>query len=160
MTKMKLLNIARWLVVLLLIVYMIVSCAGNRISKADPAAVSKAVLSAAELSHTQEADAQMVKRLYGVDPAEYDSVVLQYPATNMDAEELLLVKLRDVSQQEALLAAANARIDTQKTSFDGYGPAQYALLTEHCIIETRGNYFLLVVCENAQAAKEAFEKAL
>ena len=157
---MKLLEIARWLVVLLLIVFVIVSCAGNRVSKADPAQVSQAVLSAAALSHTQEADAQMVKRLYGIDPAEYESCVLQYPATNMDAEELLLVKLRDVSQQETLRSAANARIETQKTSFDGYGPAQYALLTEHCIVEARGNYFLLVVGAHAQAAKEAFEKAL
>lgn len=158
--KIKLLELVRWLVALLLIVFVIVSCAGNRISKADPAAVSQAVLTAAALSHTQEADAQMIKRLYGVDPAEYESCVLRYPATNMDAEELLLVKLRDVSQQEALLSAANARIETQKTSFDGYGPAQYALLTEHCIIEARGNYFLLVVGANAQAAKEAFIKAL
>lgn len=158
--KLKLLNALRWLAALLLIVFIIVSCAGNRISKADPAAVAQAVTAAAALSHTQEADAQMIKRLYGVDPADYESVLLQYPASNMDAEELLLVKLRDPAQQEALLQAANARIETQKASFDGYGPAQYALLTEHCVIEARGNYFLLVVGAQAQAAKEAFEKAL
>ena len=37
------------------------------------------------------------------------------------------VKLKEDGQQAALLAAANARIDTQKASFDGYGPAPYAL---------------------------------
>ena len=148
------------LVVLLLIIYMIVSCAGNRTSKADPAAVSKAVLSAAALSHTQEADAQMVKRLYGISPADYASCTLFYPASNMDAEELLLVKLNDVSQQEEVLAAVENRLESQKKAFDGYGPAQYALLTDHAVTESRGNYILFVVSAAAGDVKTAFVNAL
>ena len=79
---------------------------------------------------------------------------------NMEAEELLLLKLRDTSQQEAVRAAVEARLETQKTSFDGYGLEQYDLLTNHSILDIRGNYVLFVVHKDAAAVQQAFRGAL
>ena len=78
----------------------------------------------------------------------------------MGAEELLIVKLSDMSQQDSVRAAAEKRLATQKTSFEGYGVEQFDLLTNHSILEVRGNYILFVVHNSCDDALKAFLKAL
>ena len=131
----------------------------NRQSSASFDAVSSAVLQSIDLTDMQEADAQMVRRLYGFAPSEMDGCLLYYPATNMGARELLLVKLSDLSQQTSVSDAIQARRQTQMKSFEGYGVEQYDLLS-NSVVEIQGNYILFVVHENAAAAAQAFLKAL
>ena len=57
-------------------------------------------------------------------------------------------------------AAVEARLETQKTSFDGYGLEQYDLLTNHSILDIRGNYVLFIVHKDAAAVQQAFRGAL
>ena len=102
-------------------------------------AVSSAVLQSIDLTDMQEADAQMVRRLYGFAPSEMDGCLLYYPATNMGARELLLVKLSDLSQQTSVSDAIQARRQTQMKSFEGYGVEQYDLLS-NSVVEIQGNY--------------------
>lgn len=131
----------------------------NRQSSASFDAVRSAVLQTLDLTDMQEADAQMVRRLYGFAPSEMDGCLLYYPATNMGAQELLLVKLSDLSQQASVSDAIQARRQTQLKSFEGYGIEQCDLLS-NAVVEIQGNYILLVVHENASAAAQAFLKAL
>ena len=132
----------------------------NKISSADPAEVEAAVVAELDMSAMVKADNQMVKRLYGLDPASFESCVLYYPNTNMMAEELLILKLSDTAQQQTVRSAIEARVETQKTTFDGYGVEQYALLTENCIIDIRGNFVLFVVNADCNEAQKAFAGAL
>ena len=121
--------------------------------------VTAAVTKTLDTKAMQESDAQMIKRLYGLNPADYEGITLYYPVTNMDAEELLIVQLKDVSQQETVKAAIDARLETQKNSFEGYGVEQYALL-EKSVVDVEGNYILFVVNEQAAKAQSAFLQAL
>lgn len=131
----------------------------NRQSSASFDSVRSAVLQTLDLADMQEADAQMVRRLYGFAPSEVDGCLLYYPSTNMGARELLIVKLSDLSQQKSVSDAIQARKQTQMKSFEGYGIEQYDLLS-NSIVEVQGNYILFVVHENAAAAAQAFLKAL
>lgn len=154
------LEIARWAVVLAAVIMLAVMFGGDPVSDADPEAVRAAVVERLDMSQVLEGDNQMVKRLYGLDPGDFESVTLYYPGTNMVAEELLIVKLADVSQQEAVRAAIEARLETQKTTFDGYGVEQYDMLTNKAVVKVRGNWVLFAVNENSQAALDAFLDAL
>ena len=113
----------------------------------------------------QPGDNQMFKRLYGLDPEAYDGVLLYYPTTNMNAEELLLIKLKGSSQeeireqQEIVQTAMETRRQTQMHTFEGYAPQQYATL-EHSVIDVQGNYLLFVSGDFAQQTQTAFEKSL
>lgn len=158
--KTKLLEIARWAVALAAVINLVLMFRADPVSTADPAEVTAAVTGALDMADMLPADNQMLRRLYGLDPAAYESCVLYYPATNMDAEELLIVKLQDVSQAEAVSAAVQARLETQKATFEGYGVEQYDLLTSHSVVEVRGNYVLFVVHGQAQEALQAFLDAL
>lgn len=128
-------------------------------SKADFATVKEAVLAATDSGTMQEGNSQMLRRFYGITASDYADVCFFYPADNMRAEELLLVKLSDPSQREDLLAAMQTRVDTQKNNFDGYGAEQCALL-DACVLEEQGGYALLCVGERAEDVRRAFTDAL
>lgn len=158
--KTGIFEIARWTAAVLALVCLLTMFGSNKISNADPAEVEAAVVAELDMSAMVKADNQMVKRLYGLDPASFEGCVLYYPNTNMMAEELLILKLSDTAQQQSVRAAIEARVETQKTTFDGYGVEQYALLTENCIIDIRGNFVLFVVNADCDATQKAFAGAL
>lgn len=157
--KIPVLEVIKWLSVILVVVFLYVISAQGRESQTEFSVMAEAVTGAADLSTMQEADNQMVKRLYGLDPDAYEGALLYYPTTNMGAEEILLVKLKDTSQQETVKTAMEDRVATQKANFDGYGISQYEML-EQCVIETRGNYMLLVVAADTSSVRQAFLDAL
>ena len=158
--KTGIFEISRWTAVVLALICLLTMFGSNKISNADPAEVEAAVVDQLDMSAMVKADNQMVKRLYGLDPAAFESCILYYPNTNMMAEELLILKLSDTAQQQSVRAAIEARVETQKTTFDGYGVEQYALLTDNCIIDIRGNFVLFVVNADCDAAQKAFAGAL
>lgn len=108
----------------------------------------------------QKGDGRMIRRFYGLNPADFEGAVLYYPSTNMGVEELLLLKLSDASQAEGAEAAIAARLAAQKESFDGYGVEQTDMLNNHAAVEVRGRYVLFTVSENSQKIQKAFLDAL
>ena len=109
---------------------------------------------------TQKGEGRMLRRFYGLNPADYKGTVLYYPSTNMGVEELLLVKLEDSAQGETVQQAINARLAAQKESFDGYGVEQTAMLNNNAVVEVRGCYVLFAVSENSQKIRQNFLAAL
>jgi hypothetical protein len=107
----------------------------------------------------QPAENRMVRRFYGLNPNDYEGVVLYAPVDNMDANELLIVKLKDTSQSEEVEEAIQERLATQKKSFDGYGATQTQLLN-NSILKVKGNFVFYMVGENAAEAESAFLSAI
>lgn len=157
--KIPLLETAKWLSFLIVLVFLVSLVSQGKRSNTEFSVMSEAVISAAVLDDMVEADNQMVKRLYGLDSANYEGLMLYTPTTNMGAEEILLVKLSDTAQQEEIKAAAEKRIATQMDSFEGYGITQYEMLEAH-VLEIQGNYILLVVAADPAPVRQAFLGAL
>ena len=97
--KTILLELLRWLCAGLAVVFLVVSFRQEPVSSAAFENVASAVTASIDLSALQEGSVQMVKRLYGLNPSDFDGCLLYYPQTNMEAEELLLLKLRDTSRR-------------------------------------------------------------
>lgn len=152
-------SVLRWVIVVAVVISLGFGSGGS-VSKADPQVVAAAVTGEIDMENMIPGDNRMIKRFYGIDPAAYESCILYYPTTNMMAEELLIVKLADPAQAEAVRAACEKRIDTQKNTFEGYGVEQFQMLSSHAIIEVRGNFVLFVVNNDADAALKAFLGAL
>ena len=128
---------------------------GKRISSTPFETVRDDVTAAADLTPMQEGDNQMIRRLYGLDPSEFEGCLLYYPATSMGAEELLVIRLRSTDQQEAVAAAVSARREGQMSVFEGYAVEPYEML-EKSVTEIRGNYVLFVSAADPGPVKEAF----
>ena len=160
-TKLKIpvFEAAKWLLFLLVIVFIISMMSQGRESAADFSTVTAAVTENTDITILQEADNQMAKRLYGLDPAQYEGFLLYTPTTNMGSEELLVVKLADISQQDAVVAAIENRIATQMSSFEGYAQTQYEML-QNAVVEVQGNYILFISAADPAPARQAFLGAL
>jgi len=156
---MTILEIVKWILVALIMAFIIHSLMGNRVSKADFSTVWNAVTAKADSSKMQEGSNQMIRRLYGLDPAQFDEIRLDYPKTNMGAEEILLVRLKKTDDQEMVRTAMESRKKTQMNNFNGYGTYQYAMLEKSQIV-IRGNYALFVSAENTAEIVQTFESAL
>ena len=158
MSELQIARIAKWALIALLVAALVMQSAGNRSSGTSFDEMAQAVRSSADLAPMSEGDNQMLKRLYGIDGAQYDGVMLYYPASSMGAEELLLVKLKDQTQQAAVQAAMESRRAAQLSNFDGYGAEQTAML-ENSILDVKNNYALFVSAQDPAAVRDAFEKA-
>ena len=128
---------------------------GEASSNASIEEVESAVTATMDLSGMEKASNRMMKRLYGLNANDYEGAVLYISTFNMDVEELLIVKVKDISQTETVSAAAESRKETQLTNFDGYGVEQCQLLNDS-ILNVRGNYIFFVVSPNAKEAEKAF----
>ena len=106
-----------------------------------------------------QATALDFKRIFGLNAEDYDGTVYFKPISQMDVEELLIVRLKSDDQAEALENAVEERIKNQKTSFDGYGAAQCALL-EKAIVKRKGNFLFYCVSPEAEKYCDAFLDAI
>ena len=159
--KTFLFEIIRWTAAAAAIIFIAISAGGSAtVSNADPQTVFEAVSQAADTSSMQNAPNQMIKRLYGIDPSEYEFCKLYYPLTNMDVDELLLIKFSDLSHEQQVNSAIKARLDGQKNVFESYGVGQMELLTNHSIYVSDAGFALFIINGKADEAHAAFDDAL
>lgn len=149
------LSFIRYGMLMLLVVFIVALLGADKTSETKIVTVEKAVEKEVPLTGMHSVQSQMVKRLYGLNVNDYEGVVLYISDSNMGAEELLIVKLADTSQAEAVESAVQTRIENQENSFEGYGVEQYQLLQEH-VLDVEGNYVFFMVHKEAQKAQKAF----
>ena len=81
------------------------------------------------------------------------------PTTNMHANEVLLIRLKDTRQADPVSAAIQERIESQRGIFQGYAPEEVGLL-DNAVLDVQGNYILYIVDDNAAAVDEVFRSSL
>ncbi len=145
--------------VLGLVVFVLMDLMGDSTSNAKIDTVAQAVYKASGFEDVEQAPNRSVKRFYGLDPQDYEGVVLYAPKDNMDVNEILIVKLASTDQATSVEDAINERLETQQKSFDGYGVEQTKLLKDH-VLQVKGNYILYAVGENADKMQTAFLNSL
>ena len=145
--------------VALLLIFIVFDLSDGSLSSAKIETVTKNVAEAAGFSKENLAENRMIKRFYGLNAKDYEGAVLYAPSDNMDVHELFIVKLKDTSQSGDVEKAIKDRLETQLTSFEGYGAEQTALLKKHVLV-VKGNYILYAVGEQAGDARKAFLKSI
>lgn len=121
--------------------------------------VADAVASAIKTEGMEENTFRFLKKYYGLNATDYENVLIYTPLTSMDAEEILLIKLKDSSQEEEIKKAIEQRVEAKMSAFKGYAPEQYDLSKKY-ILDISGGYVLYVVSPDAQKIDDAFKKAL
>lgn len=143
----------------ILLAFIILLQIGNKNSNSTLNAVTDSVIKSIKVDGMEESSNRLFKKFYGLNANDYEGVTLYVPITNMNAEELLIIKLKDRSQAEAVTKAINSRLETQKSSFEGYGIEQFDLLENH-ILDVQGNFILYIVHPDAAKADQAFRNSL
>ena len=131
----------------------------NRESTVPASDVFKKVEQSVQTDKMEKTTDRYFKKYYGLNAADYDAVLYYAPVSNMDAEELLVIKLKNTNQADAVTDAILKRQSDKENSFEGYAPEQYALAQDY-ILDVQGNYILFVVDPKAEEIDNAFAGAL
>lgn len=157
--SIDLLNLLKYLMVLVFLAYIAFLLARESADDVPVKTLQKQIMKVTTEEGMTKGTTQDLKRYYGLNAEDYDGVVLYIPDDVMSVNELLIVKLKDESQADQVEEAARERLDTQKTSFEGYGAEQTSLLNG-AVLETRGTYVLLTVSADADNIYAAFKNCL
>lgn len=155
----KLIPIAKYLlavVILIFIIWMFLRNAGSDASFEEVASAVEAVIDTESL---QEGDASDFKRNYGLTAADYEGVLLYISVYNMQASEVLLVKVSDASQVSEIEEAIDSRLTALEADFGGYLPEQEELINQ-AQVTTRGNFVFLAISSDVNAYTAAFLNGL
>lgn len=128
-------------------------------SKKPFSQVKDIVVAAIQSENMEENTNRFFKKYYNLNADDYDGLLIYTPVTSMDAEEILLVKLKDPSQEAALIKAIEQRIETKMAAFKGYAPEEYDLCKKY-IIDSSGGYVFFVISPEATKLDEVFRNAL
>ena len=148
-------KILRWTTVVVALVFLISLSSGDADTNATYAQIETQVSAKMDLSLVQKADDAKLERFYGLRAADFANCILYIPTDGVVyVEELLLVELKDEAQKQTVLDAIDARLQTQKKTFENYNLfGQYEKLTQQTHIEVRGNFILFVIsCDDAYQA--------
>ncbi|MDO4498360.1 MAG: DUF4358 domain-containing protein [Coriobacteriaceae bacterium] len=153
--------IAKFALIFCLLAFVFFTVASDPMSDASIDDVSGAVIEAMgdNAETMKEEDGRAFKRDFGLSANDCEGVVYYAPASNMEATEVLVVKLSDTSQQQELRDAIETRVSQQLNTFEGYAPEQAGLMQD-AVVDVRGNYVLYAVGSDAQSARSAFAKSL
>ncbi|MFR4699048.1 MAG: DUF4358 domain-containing protein [Christensenellaceae bacterium] len=142
--------------IVLFVAWMLMS--GESESDADVGAVEAAVASVG-LGSMKKSDDLTVKKVFGINAGDYEGVVYYKGEGIMDVNELLIVKLKSVSQASDVKKAAQNRLDEQIKNFTNYGTDQIDLLNQGVVV-CRGYFVFYTVSVNSDKLKSAFVGAL
>jgi len=100
-----------------------------------------------------------LRRYYGVEPSDIKDYLLYIPSEMMSVEELLIVEAKDKDDVSAIRADVEARLQSQKKSFESYGTNQMSLLNR-AVVYTRGKYIFFAVSKQAGTWEHKFKELL
>ncbi|MFD1269552.1 DUF4358 domain-containing protein [Paenibacillus motobuensis] len=127
-------------------------------NKLSAAQIRERIEQAVSLKDMKEGDQNKLQKLYKIDAESVEDFILYTSTSNVRADELVIIKLKDPSQAENVKEKITQRIDAQKIKFKDYRPDEY-FLVEHHVLKTKGAFVFFAVSKEADQMERAFDDA-
>lgn len=103
-----------------------------------------------------EIDRDTIIKKYNFNNEKIEEIV-SYVGTGATAEEILVMKVFNKNDINEMRVTIENKIEERKKDFEDYLPKEVSKL-ENYHIETRNNYIILCISNNAKEAKEIIDK--
>lgn len=120
--------------------------------------VGKRIRQAVNLDDLKQGDGSKLQKLYAIDAGEVEDFILYTATSNVKADELAVIKVKDVNQVESVKEKIRERIEAQTVKFRDYRPDEYFLIEKH-VLKTKGPFVLFAVSKEADLVERAFDDA-
>jgi hypothetical protein len=135
-------------------------CSGKEEAKNISAVeIGEKIKQAVNLDEMKEGDNDKLQKIYDINADEIENFVLYVAPTNLKADELAIIKVKDANDVENVKEKLSKRIEEQGKSFKDYLPDEYFLIEKH-VLKTKDNYVLLAISKDADKIESAFDEAL
>ncbi len=153
----------KYLVVLsaVMILYgILVGCSGKKEDAKDVPVhtIEERIMQVASMENMKKEDMSRLKKLYHLDVDEVQDFVLYTAQSNVEANELAVIKVKQENQAESVKEKIMKRIEAQEVKLKDYRPEQYYLVEKH-ILKVKGRYILFTVSKDAEKIESAFDEA-
>ena len=118
--------------------------------------IRNAIINSTDVSVMDEDDGTKLRKLYGVNKYDLDQFIYYGPKSNMEANEILIIKPKNDSDAEKIEKAITNRINTQSDSFRNYNKEQYEILSNH-ILEKKDGYIILLISKDNEKIKQSLD---
>lgn len=119
--------------------------------------IEKSILDVADLTYMVEGDSQKLRKLYYINKSEIEDFILFAPKTNMDANEVLVIKAKSEENVDDLKAKIEERVEKQSNSFQSYRPELKDIIDDN-VLEVKGEYLILIISTDSRDIKAAINK--
>ncbi|MCU4724738.1 DUF4358 domain-containing protein [Bacillus cereus] len=107
----------------------------------------------------KEGDSKKLQKLYNINTDEVESFVLYTAPTNIKADEIAVIKVKDVKNVEDIKKNISNKVEKQSKSFKDYLPDEYFLIEKH-VLKTKDNYILFAISKDADKVEKTFNQLL
>lgn len=146
----------------LLLVFSLAACSGGEDKASlqmDVQEVYQQLIALPDMPAMIELPEDKALDFLGLDMSQCVQAVAAICAVNIQADEIWLVEAKDSSAAAEIEELARSRVQQRMEEFKGYSPEQYQVL-EGAAILREGNYVVLLVSQDTEALKAAFDKAV
>lgn len=120
--------------------------------------IEERIKQVASMENMEKGDVNRLKKLYHLDANEVQDFVLYTAQSNVEANELAIIKVKQENQAESVKEKIMKRIEAQEVKLKDYRPEQYYLVEKH-VLKVKGLYILFAVSKDAEKIASAFDKA-
>jgi len=120
--------------------------------------VGNRIVQSMNLQDMKEGDQNKLQKWYKIDADSVDDFILYTTTSNVRADELAVIKVKDQSQAASVKEKIEQRIEAQKIKFKDYRPNEYFLVENH-VLKTNGPFVFFAVSKEVAQMEEAFDDA-
>ncbi|MGY1465255.1 DUF4358 domain-containing protein (plasmid) [Bacillus toyonensis] len=121
--------------------------------------IGKKIKQVTNLEEMKKGDSKKLQKIYNINTDEIESFVLYTAPTNIKADEIATIKVKDMKNVKNIKEKILSRIEKKSKSFKDYLPDEYFLIEKH-VLKTKDNYILLAISKDADKIEKIFDKIL
>jgi len=149
------------IIILAVIAFSVINfagCSGGKALELDPQEAIATITNEITFNDTLMAVNEITVASFYPGLAEVaDSFSIQISATAITTEEIAVVKVKEGSTAADVRARLEFRVSEQKFRYEAYLPEQLPKL-ENAVIEAKGDYVIMIICEDDTKAKSVISK--
>ena len=160
MTKKRLKDIFYSTILCSLIIFTLTSCSSGKSTDKNVSIkdIDEKIKESVDISNMNLGDSEKLQKLYDINSEDLEDFMLYTPSTNIEANEIAIMKVKDSSKIDDIKGKISARIDSQSVNFKDYLPDEYYLIDKH-VLKVRDNYILFAISEDAGKIEKIFDES-
>jgi len=153
-------NVFTLMGIVVIVLALLTGCSSKNTTAKEPSIdeIDQNINEAVDISNMVKSDSNKLEKLYDINTEEVEDFKLYTAKTNIEANELLILKVKDQKDIEDIKEDINDRIETQTSSFKDYLPDEYYLIEKN-VLKSNGNYIIFVISEEAEKIESIFDES-
>lgn len=148
-----------FLLVIIILPFFLLGCSASaKVYNKNPSLseIINKIQQSVDISEMKPGDADKLKKLYDISNNDIEDFKLFTAPSNIKAEEIMVIKLKDSDKAESVEGKISKRIQDLALHFKDYLPEQYFIIQKN-VIDTKDNYILFVISKDADKISSLFE---